>query len=45
MDVSEEESIEDKVAKLNLVVKESKKKITDVQFEYEVKINELQLKL
>lgn len=31
MDVHEEESIEDKVAKLSLLVKESKKKIVNVQ--------------
>lgn len=45
VDVCEEESTKDNVTKLGLVVKQSKKKIVDVQFENEVNINELQLKL
>ena len=43
MDICEEESVEDKVVKLSLAVKESKKKITYVHFEYEIKISELQM--
>lgn len=45
MDVYEEELVEDKVAKLDLAVKESNKKIADVYFEYEIKISVLQMKL
>lgn len=45
MDVREEEPVEDKVTKLGLAIKESKKMIVDVHFKYELKISELQLKL
>lgn len=41
MDFHEEEQVEEKVAKLNLVVKEYKKGITNIQFYYEININEL----
>lgn len=45
MDVCEEESVEDKFVKLILAVKESKKKVVDVQFKYEIKTSELKMKL
>lgn len=44
LDICDEESTEDNIAKLVLTIKESKKKIAYMQFEHEVKISELQLK-
>lgn len=43
MNVREEELVEDKVAKLDLVVKGSKKNIFDIQLEYELKVSELKM--
>ena len=37
--------MEDKVAKLSLVVKRYKDNITEVKFTYDMKIDELQMKL
>lgn len=45
LDVREEELVEDKVTKLFLAVKEYKKKITTVDFKYEMHISDLQMKL
>lgn len=45
LDVWEEEAEEDEVANLDLVVKRYKEKIVVVQFKYETRIYELQLKL
>ena len=43
IDVNEEEPIEENDAKLNLPIKETKKKFIEVQFEYDHKITELQI--
>jgi len=45
LDVCEEYPIGDKVTKPGLAVKEHKDKIVVVQFKYDMKINELQMKL
>ena len=45
IDVREEELVEGKVVKLDLVVKGYKDNIMDVLFTYEMKINELHMKL
>lgn len=45
IDVREEERVEDKVTKLSLAIKWYKNKIMDVQFTYEMKINELQMNI
>ena len=45
MEVREEESTKEKAMKLNLTIKEQKDKVVAIQFRYDVKISELQLKL